>query len=95
VDTLKFHRAPEKKIKGINSIWAFPSTFDITFLNKEGQQNAFLFKLSTCALTDFNVTYGGDGNHASFEDGSPYSTTITMSFVEMEVLDKERILEGF
>lgn len=94
VDTLKFHRAPEKKIKGVNSIWAFPSTFDLSFLNKQGQQNAFLFKISTCALTDMQVTYG-DGSYSSFDDGSPYSTSLTLQFTELEVLDKERILEGF
>lgn len=95
VDTLKFHRAPEKKISGVNSIWRFPSTFDISFLNKQGQENKWLFKISTCALTNLDIQQGSDNHFASFEDGSPFSTTVTMSFTEMEVLTKERHLQGY
>lgn len=95
VDTLKFHRAPEKKLARANLYWTYPSTFDITFLNKRGQENEWVFKMSTCALTDLNVQYGAESHFGSFEDGSPFSTTITMNFLELEVLDKQRILDGF
>lgn len=95
VDTLKFHRAPEKKLARANLYWSYPSTFDITFLKKNGQENEWLFKISTCALTDLNVQQGSDSHFASFEDGSPFSTTITLNFTELEVLDKNRILQGF
>lgn len=94
VDTLTFHRAPEKKINGVNSIWKFPSTFDISFLKKNGQQNEWIGKISTCALTNLSVTQG-DSNYVSFEDGSPFSTSITLQFTELEVLTKERHAEGF
>lgn len=94
-DTLKFHRAPERKENFKNLYWAYPSTFDIMFLKKNGQENEWLFKISTCALTDFSVQKGGDSHFASFEDGSPFSTTMTLSFTELEVLDKQRILQGF
>lgn len=95
IETLKFHRAPEKKYSGVNSIWRFPSTFDISFLNKNGQENNWLFKISTCAMTDLNIQQGSDSHFATFEDGSPFSTTVTMSFTELEVLTKERHLEGY
>jgi hypothetical protein len=95
VDTLKFHRAPEKKLNMSNLYWSYPSTFDIQFLKKNGQENEWLFKISTCALTDFNVQQGSDSHYASFADGSPFSTTISLSFTELEVLDKNRILQGF
>lgn len=95
VDTLKFHRAPEKKASTGNLYWNFPSTFDITFLKKDGQENEWLSKISTCALTNLNIQQGSDNHYASFSDGSPYSTTITMEFLELEVMDKERISQGF
>lgn len=94
VDTLKFHRAPEKKKANVNSLWSFPSTFDISFLKKNGQVNEWLFKISTCALTDFNVQYG-DGNSATFEDGSFHSTTISLAFMELEALTKESHEQGY
>lgn len=95
IDTLKFHRAPEKKLNLSNLYWSYPSTFDIQFLKKNGQENEWLFKISTCALTDLSVQQGSDSHYASFEDGSPFSTTITLSFTELEVLDKNRILQGY
>ncbi len=95
IDLLKFHRAPEKKKSKVNSLWSFPSTFDISFLKKNGQVNEWLFKISTCALTDLTVQQGSEGSYASFEDASPYSTTITLQFTELEVLTKERHLEGY
>lgn len=95
VDTLKFHRAPEKKLDKSNLYWLYPSTFDIMFLKKNGQENEWLFKISTCAMTEFNVQQGGDGFYAAHEDGSPFHTSVTMGFTELEVLDKSRILDGF
>jgi hypothetical protein len=95
VETLKFHRAPEKKANTKNLYWSYPSTFDLVFLKKDGQENEWLFKISTCALTDMNVQQGADSHFASFADGSPFSTTITLNFTELEVIDKDRILEGY
>lgn len=95
IDTLKFHRAPEMKLNKSNLYWSYPSTFDIQFLKKDGQENEWLFKISTCALTDLNIQQGSDSHYAAFADGSPFSTTVTLSFTELEVLDKSRMLEGY
>jgi hypothetical protein len=93
VKTFKFHRAPEKKFKENNQYWLFPSTFDIMFLHKN-EENPWLFKISTCAMTNFEVNHSPEGQYSAHEDGSPFATTITMSFTELEVLTKNRIDEG-
>ena len=95
VDTLKFHRAPEKKLNGSNLYWSYPSTFDLSFLKSDGNENEWLFKHSTCAMTNLDIKQGGDGYYSSYKDGSPFYTTISMSFTELEILDKDRILEGY
>ncbi len=95
VDTLKFHRAPEKKVTGNNLYWSYPSTFDLSFLKSDGQENEWLFKHSTCAMTGLSIKQGGDGFYSSYTDGSPFYTTVSMSFTELEILDKDRILEGY
>ena len=95
VNTLKFHRAPEKKLNGSNLYWSYPSTFDISFLKSDGNENEWLFKHSTCAMTNLDIKQGGDGYYSSYKDGSPFYTTINMSFIELEILDKDRILEGY
>ena len=95
VNTLKFHRAPEKKVNGNNLYWSYPSTFDLSFLKSDGNENEWLFKHSTCALTSLDIKHGGDGYYSSYKDGSPFYTTINMAFTELEILDKDRILEGY
>lgn len=95
VDTIKFHRAPEKDQNSMNIFWKWPSTFDLSFRKKNGEENEWLFKISTCALTQFSVEYGGEGYYASYEDGSPFHTTMTLGFTELEILDKSSMLDGF
>lgn len=94
VKQFKFHRAPEVKYSGNNQYWIFPSTFDITFIHKN-RENPHLFKISTCALTSFNVDHSPEGQYSAHADGSPFATTITLEFTEMEALHKGRIAEGY
>jgi len=94
IDLLKFHRAPEIKYGNVNNYMLFPSEFDISFLNK-GTENEFLFKVSTCALTNMSVSYGGDNTFSTYTDGSPFFTELTLEFFELESLHKERHGEGF
>lgn len=94
VDLLKFHRAPEIKYGNVNNYWLFPSEFDIMFLHK-GVENKYLFKISTCALTNMTVNQGGDTHFATYKDGAPFFTELTLEFTELEVLTKERHLQGF
>ncbi len=96
VDTLKFHRAPEFVKSGFmqHSYWKFPSEFDIQFLHR-GVENPWIFRVSTCALTNLVVNHGGEGQFAVHDDGSPVVTDLNLEFMELETLTKERIDEGF
>ena len=53
-------------VEGSDRIFSIPTTFDIKYFmhmgGKEGAgiENGFLNKISTCFLTDAQVTYGGD-----------------------------------
>ena len=94
IKQFKFHQAPEIKYEGQSNYWIFPSEFDITYLYK-GQENPWIHRVSTCALTDVDVEYTAEGQYSSLRDGSPFSTTLTLSFTEMELIDKARVLEGY
>lgn len=94
VKELKFHRAPELKFPTQSNYWLFPSTFDIQFLNRTGE-NPWLFKISTCALTGFEVDYTPDGAYSVHKEGAPSGVEMTLTFTEMEQLTKQRILDGF
>jgi len=94
VKELKFHRAPELKFPQQSNYWLFPSTFDIQFLNRLGE-NPWLFKISTCALTEFEVDYTPDGSYSVHKEGAPFGVEMTLTFTEMEQLTKARIAEGY
>jgi hypothetical protein len=90
----KFHQAPEYKYGDVNLYWTAPSEFDIKFLY-QGEENSKLFKISTCALTSCEVTYGSDGGFDYYHDGTPAVTTLQLTFQEMELLTKNRIESGY
>lgn len=94
IDSLKFHRAPEVKFGQVNNYWLFPSEFDITFLNRT-EENKYLFKVSTCVMTNMSVSQGGDSHFATHADGAPFQTEMTLEFMELELLTKERMEEGY
>ena len=89
----KFHQAPEVKL-GATNYWVVPSEFDIEFMYK-GARNPWVHKISTCACTDVSVDYSSEGTYAPHEDGSPFTTILTLTFQEMELLTKERIEQGY
>ena len=39
--------------------------------------------MKLCALTGVGVNYTGDGNWATYQDGSPISMLLTLSFKEV------------
>ena len=94
----KFHMLPElgdgdKTGRNLK----VPSTFDIQYMYIN-QENNYLHKISTCYLSNMDVTYGGskyttyDGN----TDGAPpVETEITLQFQEIELITRERVEEGF
>ena len=74
-----------------------PNTFDIQYMYK-GKTNEYLHHISTCVLETMSVQYGGD-RYKTFpgnEEGAPpVETQITLNFKEMELITRERVLEGF
>ena len=74
-----------------------PNTFDIQYMYA-GRTNEFLHHISTCVLETMSVSYGGD-RYKTFEgqdDGAPpVETSITLNFLELELITRERVFEGF
>ena len=93
----KFHMLPElgEGSKGRNL--KVPSTFDIQYMYVN-QENNYLHKISTCYLSNMDVTYGGS-KYTTYEgnaDGAPpVETAIKLTFKEIELITRERVEEGF
>jgi len=104
IKTFRFHMAPELQEQNMRFM-GIPSTFDIHYMyqsdatsNKpmdwrQAEENDFVNKIATCVLTKCDVTYNDAAK--SFQDGSPTSITMALSFTETEMITKEKINEGF
>ena len=86
-----------------------PTTIDIEYFFDSGQggkRNNYLNKISTCYLTDMDVSYGGDRYVAyspsvtqrsagNAEGAPPQRTSVTLNFSEIEIITQEDIDLGF
>jgi hypothetical protein len=87
VRRFKYHASPSYTGGGGRYITP-PSYFDIEF-KYLGSQNRAMPLISTCVLQKIDVSYaGGLEQFASFADGKPVQMTMTMQFVELEVMHK-------
>ena len=97
IQLFRFHMAPELR-PGVNRYLGLPSQFDIhyMFLSKDGQasENNYYNRIATCVLQDCKVNYTPNGVK-SFEDGGPVTTTMTLTFKEIELMTKDKIAQGF
>lgn len=89
----KFKEHMHPTLSDSTLFYIYPSEFEIVYYYK-GKENSFVHKISRCALTDMGVTYGGD-QFSTFDDGAPTEYNLTLTFRELELLDRRRIREGF
>ena len=100
IRAFKFYSAPEVLQGTAGRFWIYPAEFDIQYYSN-GKENNFLNKISTCALTSMEVNYTPVGHFAAHRphsviQGSPsVCVDMHLSFKELEIMTKRRILEGY
>jgi hypothetical protein len=70
-----------------------PALFQVKFM-KNGVENINLPKYTDCVLDDISVDYAPNG-FAAHTDGAPIQTHLTLTFQEVEILDRKRLRDGF
>lgn len=101
IQAFKFYSSPEINTGSVGRFFIYPAEFDIQFYSN-GIPNNFLNRISTCACTNVDVNYTG-GVHMwaaylqgdSNLNGVPIQCDMTLSFTELELITKRRVLEGF
>jgi hypothetical protein len=96
IKQFKFHAAPEIGGGATSQGGAFfipPSTFDISFWHGS-QQNTSIHRIGESVLESIDVDYATNG-WVTFPDGSPVQTRLTLNFKELDVIDKEKIQQGY
>ena len=90
VTLFRYHSMPE--FEGGNTqgrTMIIPSTFNIQYAGTSA-----IHYIGECALESVNVKYGGE-RPQFFRDGQPVETELTLQFKELDLVTKEKIMEGF
>lgn len=89
VKMFKTHAAPRIVSGSAGMLFVPPSTFNLKFLfgNKENEN---IGKVGECVIESIDVNYAPNG-WSAHTDGSPVQTTLSISFKEIELLDREKI----
>jgi hypothetical protein len=89
IDKFKEHMHPELSAGGY--FYIYPSEFEIRYYYNN-QENGYFNKITSCALTDMSIEYGGD-QFSSFSNGAPSEINVILSFRELDLQTRENIRE--
>jgi hypothetical protein len=98
LNRFRYHAAPEFSGGGDGLFFKSPSEWEIDFLYRDGGNwapNGKMPRIAKGVLTRVDVDYNPGTEFSSFENGAPTTARLSMNFVEMEIIDKTRILDGF
>ena len=83
----KLNMAPKTKntgsVGGSGIFLKTPSVFELRY-KKGASEHPFLHKFKQCFLTNISVNYTGEGVYATYDDATPISMTMDLSFKELE-----------
>jgi hypothetical protein len=74
-----------------------PDVFSIQYMHINGPNN-YINKIGKCYLKTMDVSYGGDKfvtYNADKEGAPPQKTTISLSFQELEIMDRANVEAGY
>ena len=60
-----------------------PNVFELRY-RQGATEHSFLNKFKQCFMESINVSYTADGTYATYDDGTPVSMVMTLSFKEIE-----------
>ena len=70
------------KVSDGNVFLETPNVFELRY-KKGSDTQPFLHKFKQCALSDISVNYTGENVYATYNDGTPISTIMTLNFTEL------------
>ena len=83
----KLNMAPKTKntgsVGGSGIFLKTPSVFELRYKKGAGE-HPFLHKFKQCFLTNISVNYTGEGVYATYDDATPISMTMDLTFKELE-----------
>ena len=81
IRTFKEHMAP--KVDDAGPFLKTPDVFELRY-RKGTDPHPFLHRFKQCFLREVSVNYTGEGTYATYDDGTPVSMIMDLSFQEIE-----------
>ena len=81
IRTFKEHMAP--KVSNAGTFLKTPDVFELRY-RKGADPHPFLHRFKQCFLKEINVNYTGEGTYATYDEGTPVSMIMDLSFQEIE-----------
>ena len=53
--------------------------------------NPFITQFKPCAITNVNINYTADGTYATYDDGSPVATMLSVQFKELKLVFEQEV----
>ena len=79
---------------GKQNFMRVPYLCKFTFM-RGGDVNRKMQQFKPCAIRKVGVNYTSDGTYATYRDGEPVATELTLNFLESKILFKSDIAAGF
>ena len=83
----------QKQLTGDNFI-RVPLLCKFSFM-RGGDTNKWIPQYKPCAITQVEVNYTPDGTYATYADGSPIATELSIKFIETKLIFDNEIEKGF
>jgi hypothetical protein len=97
VSMFKYHFSPSlqagAETQSTSMFLIPPALFNVNFMIS-GMENRYLPKYGDCVLENMEVNYAPNG-FASFDNGAPVQTTLSLSFRETQIIDKAKLKKGY
>jgi len=88
IETFRFYSLPE--LEANRMFYLFPGEFEISFIHGS-KDNPNVPRIATCACTNVSTNYSPMGQWATLPDGSPVVKTLSLTFKELELIDRRRV----
>ena len=76
--------------KGVGSLLTLPKIVSVKFMTGNSL-NKYVTQYKPCAITNVSINYTPDGSYATYQDGSPVATLLSVQFKELKLVFEQEV----
>jgi hypothetical protein len=95
IQTFRSHAAPEISSGSGGMLFTVPDSWIIQFIQVGRGENPWVNKVKESVLEHIDVNYSPNGIWSTHPDGSPTQINLTLSFKEIQLVDRTQINKGY